>query len=216
MSTSLLNLKVPRAFNFIHPHMFEKIGTYLLPQVLLQSSLGRQAFKSLSEAWKISSSKNYISLLPVWATSFDVRAECKAHVLNWGRKWNWKGLMWLLKGNPPDCCATLVYKAWPASPTPLRGQYTKLMTIILLSKGAKARGQNRGRMCWMEDCHGTKWVIGHSLLSLPTFSAPCQSWNCEASLELACVCSATAPCLCHPACTSFQLQYLAPAIPRGC
>lgn len=50
MSTSLLNLKVPRAFNFIHPHMFEKTGTYLLPQVLLQSSLGRQAFKSLSEA----------------------------------------------------------------------------------------------------------------------------------------------------------------------
>lgn len=55
VSTSLLNLETPQAFNFIHPHIlrrscFGKIGTYLLPQVPLQSSLGRQAFKSLLEA----------------------------------------------------------------------------------------------------------------------------------------------------------------------
>lgn len=88
VSTSLLNLKAPRAFNFIHPHMFRKIGTYLLPQVLLQSSLGTEAFKSLSEAWKISSSQNYVSCLLVRATSFDVRAKCKEHVSEWARNWN--------------------------------------------------------------------------------------------------------------------------------
>lgn len=55
VSNSLLNLKAPQAFDYIHPHMLRrccsgKIGTYLLPQVPIQSSLGRQAFKSLLEA----------------------------------------------------------------------------------------------------------------------------------------------------------------------
>lgn len=48
VSNSLLNLKAPQAFNYIHPHMLRRfcsgeIGTYLLPQVPIQSSLGRQA-----------------------------------------------------------------------------------------------------------------------------------------------------------------------------
>lgn len=167
-------MKVPRAFNFIHPHMFGKIGTYLLPQVLLQSSLGRQAFKSLLEAWKISSIKNYVSLLPVWATGFDVRAKCKAHVLNWGRKWNWKGPMWhclLLKRMSPRllcrACVQSVASVSHWSCTSARSIH-KAMKPILLWKEVKSRGQNWGRMCWMEDCHGTKWVTtGHSLLHSP-------------------------------------------------
>lgn len=161
VSNSLLNLKAPQAFNHIHPHMLRrscsgKIGTYLLPQVPVQSSLGRQAFKSLLEAWKISSSQNYVWLFLTWAISFNIGAirlrawlelstGVQVYILPLDRDWYVTDIL----QDCPNYYTTLGQKAL-TSPTVCG--YEELLAPVLISREKK---KNKGsKLIYVENmCH---------------------------------------------------------------
>lgn len=190
VSNSLLNLKAPQAFNHIHPHMLRrscsgKIGTYLLPQVPVQSSLGRQAFKSLLEAWKISSSQNYVWLFLTWAISFNIGAirlrawlelstGVQVYILPLDRDWYVTDIL----QDCPNYYTTLGQKAL-TSPTVCG--YEELLAPVLISREKKKTREVNSYMwkiCVIQETRKTK----HNLVSLHPVSE--RIWTARPTLDL--------------------------------